>query len=75
MEMLEAINEMQLQVEQQIKTKKLPKAEIMSFDGNPLNYYLFMKTFENRVEKCIEDDSFEAAIVDSVRHRKGEGND
>ena len=75
MEMLEAINEMQLQVEQQIKTKKLPKAEIMSFDGNPLNYYLFMKTFENRAEKCTEDDSFEAAIVDSVRHRKGEGND
>lgn len=32
-EMLEPINKMQLQVEQQIKSQKLPKAEIMSFDG------------------------------------------
>ena len=36
-EMLEAISKMQLQVERQIKNQKLPKAEIMSFDGNPLN--------------------------------------
>ena len=55
--MLEAINKMQLQVQQQIKSQKLPKAEIMSFDGNPLNYYLFVKTFENSVEKCTEDDN------------------
>ena len=41
--MLEAISKMQLQVERQIKTQKLPKAGIMSFDGNPLNYYLFIK--------------------------------
>ena len=40
---------MQLQVEQQMKTQKLPKPEIMSFDGNPLKYHLFMKTFENNV--------------------------
>ena len=46
--MLEAIHKMQLPVEQQIKTQKLSKAEIMSFDGNPLNHYLFMKTFENQ---------------------------
>ena len=63
MEMLEAINEMQLQVEQQIKTKKLPKAEIMSFDGNPLNYYLFMKTFENSVEKSTEGDSLRLQLL------------
>ena len=44
--MLEAIHKMQLPVEQQIKTQKLSKVEIMSFDGNPL--YLFMKTFENQ---------------------------
>ena len=41
--MLEAISKMQLQVERQIKTQKLPKAEIMSFDGNPFNYYLFIR--------------------------------
>ena len=63
MEMLEAINKMQLQVEQQIKTQKLPKAEIMSFDGSPLNYYLFMKTFENSVEKCTEDYSLRLQLL------------
>ena len=62
-EMLEAINKMQLQVEQQIKTQKHPKSEIMSFDGNPLNYYLFMKTFENSVEKCTEDDSMRLQLL------------
>ena len=62
-EMLEAINKIQLQVEQQIKTQKLPKAEIMSFNGNPLNYYLFMKTFENSVKKCIEDDSLRLQLL------------
>ena len=63
MEMLEAINKMQLQVEQQIKTQKPPKAEIMSFDGNPLNCYLFVKTFENIVEKCTEDDSLRLQLL------------
>ena len=63
LEMLEAIDKMQLQVERQIKTQKLPKAEIMSFDGNPLNYYLFMKTFENSVEKCTEDDCLRLQLL------------
>ena len=63
LEMLEAINKIQLQVERQIKTQKLPKAEIMSFDGNPLNYYLFMKTFENSVEKCTEDDCLRLQLL------------
>ena len=62
-EILEAINKMQLLVEQQIKTQKLLKAEIMSFDGNPLNYYLFMKTFENSVEKCTADDSLRLQLL------------
>ena len=62
-DMLEAINKMQLQVQQQIKSQKLPKAEIMSFDGNPLNYYLFVKTFENSVEKCTEDDNVRLQLL------------
>ena len=52
-EMLEAINKMQLQVEEQIKTQKLPKSEIMSLDGTPLNCYLFMKTLENSVRSVL----------------------
>ena len=62
-EMLEAINKMQLQVEEQIKTQKLPKSEIMSLDGTPLNCYLFMKTLENSVEKCTEDDSMRLQLL------------
>ena len=54
---------MQLQVQQQIKSQKLPKAEIMSFDGSPLNYYLFVKTFENSVEKCTEDDNVRLQLL------------
>ena len=34
---------------------QLPKTEIVTFDGNPLNYHLFMKTIENSVEKFTED--------------------
>ena len=33
----------------------LPKAELMNFDGNPLNYFLFMSSFENNVEKSTQD--------------------
>ena len=35
----------------------------MAFDGNPLNYYLFLKTFENSVEKCTEDDSLRLQLL------------
>jgi len=62
-EMLKTINKMQLQVEQQIKSQKLPKADIMSFDRNPLNYYPFMKTFENSVERCTEDDRMRLQLL------------
>ena len=30
----------------------LPKSELVIFDGNPLNFSLFMCSFENNVEKC-----------------------
>lgn len=60
---------MQLQLEQQIKTQKLPKADIMSLDGNPLNYYLFMKTFEDSVEKCSEDGSLRLHLL--IQYRTG----
>ena len=33
------------------KARNFPKAEIMSFYGNPLNYYLFVKKFENSEDK------------------------
>ena len=33
----------------------LPKSELTIFDGNPLKYYIFMRTFENNVEKDTDD--------------------
>ena len=33
----------------------LPKAELINFDGNPLNYFLFMSSFENNVERSTQD--------------------
>ena len=33
----------------------LPKSELIVFDGNPLKYFIFMRTFENNVEKETDD--------------------
>ena len=33
----------------------LPKCEFIHFDGNPLRYYIFMKHFENQVEKDTDE--------------------
>ena len=33
----------------------LPKSELVTFDGNPLRYYIFMKSFETNVEKDTDD--------------------
>ena len=35
----------------------LPKPELMSFDGDSLKYFLFMRSFEDSVEKDTDDKS------------------
>ncbi len=35
----------------------LPKPELIQFDGNPLRYFIFMKSFESNVEKDTTDAS------------------
>ena len=37
-------------------TIELPKREIQRFDGNPKNYWSFIKAFQNTVENRIDDD-------------------
>ena len=37
------------------ESSMLPRSEIIHFGGNPLRYYIFMKHFENQVEKDIDD--------------------
>ncbi len=36
-------------------TTLLPKSELTMFDGNPLKYFIFIRTFENNVEKDTDD--------------------
>ena len=41
----------------------LPKSELMTFDGDPLKYFSFIKTFENNVEKDICDSSRQLQLL------------
>ena len=54
---LQSIQVVQQQVERQLMAHRLPKADLLTFDGNPLNYFLFIRSFENNVEKCTDDQS------------------
>lgn len=40
-----------LQQQKILDMMQLPKAELMTFDGNPLKYWVFMQAFKNTVEK------------------------
>ena len=41
----------------------LPKSELMTFDGDPLKYFSFIKTFENNVEKGLCDSSRQLQLL------------
>ena len=53
----ETISKVQEKVERQLKSQRLPKVELIQFDGNPLNYFLFIASFENSVHKYTDDSS------------------
>ena len=52
---------------------QLPKTEIFTFDGNPLNYHLFMKTIENSVEKFTEDGDIRLQLL--IQHCTGKARE
>ena len=52
---------------------QLPKTEIVTLDGNPLNYHLFMKTIENSVEKYTEDGDIRLQLL--IQHCTGKGRE
>ena len=52
---------------------QLPKTEIVTFDGNPLNYHLFMKTIENSVEKYTEDGDIRLQLL--IQHCTGKARE
>ena len=47
----------------------LPKPELIHFDGNPLRYYIFMKNFENQVEKDTDDNGRRLQLL--IQHCSG----
>ena len=52
---------------------RFPKTEIVTFDGNPLNYHLFMKTFENSVETSTEDGDIRLQLL--IQHCTGKARE
>ena len=49
--LLYLMNENQNKQQQLIDSIQLPKTELMTFDGNPLKYWMFMRAFQNSVER------------------------
>ena len=50
-ELLHIIHQGQLQQQKLIETIQLPKTKLQEFDGDPLQYWTFMRSFENTVDK------------------------
>ena len=40
-----------------INAIRLPATQLVSFDGDPLKFWTFMRSFENAVESCTNDDA------------------
>ena len=51
--LLRLIHQSQQQQHELVDAIQLPKTDLMTFDGDPLKYYVFMRTFENIVDKKI----------------------
>ena len=40
-------------IEKMIHTLHMPRAEMTTFDGDPLNYWTFIKAFDNNIDEYI----------------------
>ena len=49
------------QQQQLIHAMTAPKLEIPTFDGNPMNYYTFIRAFDENVDKMMSDDGAKLA--------------
>ena len=67
------MEESRLQLQAIINNFTIPKIEISKFDGNPLRYWPFIKSFENVIENKIKDNSIRLDIL--VQHCTGEVHD
>ncbi|XP_033642413.1 uncharacterized protein LOC117302547 [Asterias rubens] len=55
------VKAMQVQQQSLVETLQLPKTELMTFDGDPANYWVFIRAFENAVEKDTISDAAKLA--------------
>ena len=55
--LLQAMQQGQQQQQQLISLMQLPKVELQTFDGSPMKYWLFIRAFENSVERDLIDDN------------------
>ena len=53
--MLELIHQQQQQQRQLVDAIQLPKTDLLTFDGNPVQYWGFMRSFEHSVENHCTD--------------------
>ena len=53
--LLQVIHQGQQQQRQLLNAIQIPKVEIAVFDGDPMKYWTFIRTFENSVEKDTVD--------------------
>ena len=52
-----------LQQQARVKTLQLPKHDLITFNGDPLDYWPFMRSFENTVDAKTSDDSVELSSL------------
>ena len=55
---------------QMINIMQLPKAELMTFNGDPLEFWMFMRSFDNSIGSATIDDS--AKLKRLLQYCKGE---
>ncbi|XP_064621732.1 uncharacterized protein LOC135484315 [Lineus longissimus] len=55
--LMEVLHQGQQQQRLLLNTLQLPKVDLMTFDGDPLRYWLFIRAFENSVDRDLIDDS------------------
>ena len=49
--LMQMLNNSHLQQQSLVETLQLPKTELMNFDGDPVNYWTFIRAFKNIADK------------------------
>ena len=66
----EALQVMAVSIQQGFE---MPKRELLTFDGNPLNYWLFVKNFEVNIAKRVPD--AESRLAYLIQHCSGKARE